>query len=147
MRRFSWFVVLTWMLVACGTTPAATPTTPAAATSALTGSTGEAAATTVVPPTMAVATIAAPGSGVETAQALAAPEPPAAALAANAKVGEDVRVGQMRWKVLEAVNEGETLKSPNASIPDATTSDICARAVRAGKYDERAGEPCKHRAS
>jgi hypothetical protein len=54
------------------------------------------------------------------AAAAAAPTAPAAPSAYQ--VGEDVRVDEVRWKVLEATDLGKTLKSTNQFVKDKTTS-------------------------
>jgi len=46
---------------------------------------------------------------------------------ANYSVGQDVQVGEVRWKILSVTDEGQTLKSDNQFIDDLTTS---ARFVR-----------------
>jgi len=60
---------------------------------------------------------AAPQSGGSNA----APAEPTAAPSAF-RVGDDVRVADVRWKVLEATDLGKTLKSTNTFIKDKTTS-------------------------
>ena len=47
--------------------------------------------------------------------------PPTAAPTAH-RVGEDVRVDEVRWKVLEAADLGQTLKSDDQFVEDKTTS-------------------------
>jgi hypothetical protein len=55
----------------------------------------------------------------------AAPQPTPAPSAHN--VGEDVQVDEVRWKVLEAVDLGQTLKSDNQFVKDKTTAGAFVR--------------------
>jgi hypothetical protein len=64
-----------------------------------------------------------PGATQPTAQeATAPPAATAAPTAQAATVGQDVRVDEVRWKVLEAEALGKQLKSTNQFIKDKTTS-------------------------
>lgn len=45
-----------------------------------------------------------------------------AAEPASYRVGQDVKVGDIRWKIIEAKDEGQTLNSDNEFIEDKTTS-------------------------
>jgi hypothetical protein len=60
------------------------------------------------------AVTAAPAAPAVTAAPTAAPQ--------AATVGQDVKVGDVRWKVLSAKDEGKTLKSDNQYIKDKTTA-------------------------
>lgn len=61
-------------------------------------------------------------SGAPAASQAPASEAPAASQAPAAyPVGQDVQVGEVRWKILEAKDEGQTLKSGNQFIKDKTT--------------------------
>lgn len=75
--------------------------------------------------TAAEAPAASQAPAVSDASASEAPttsEAPAVSQAPAAyTVGQDVQVGEVRWKILEAKDEGQTLKSDNQFIQDKTT--------------------------
>ena len=99
-------------------------------------------ATTVPTPTM----MAAPAAGTTSAQTEAQLQaPPATAMPLSPTptpgqmptstsppvlsygIGSDVRVGDVRWKVLTAANEGQTLKSDDGFADDLTTAGVFVR--------------------
>ena len=75
------------------------------------------------PTAAAINAVAKPAGDTATSAAPAATEAPAATAAPSAyAVGADVRVDEVRWKVIEAVDLGKTLKSDNEFVKDKTTS-------------------------
>jgi hypothetical protein len=71
----------------------------------------------------AAASASQPTSGPTEPEPTSAPEPTIAPTPAPA-IGQDVRVGDIRWKVLSAENLGNTLKSDNEFIKDLKTSGV-----------------------
>jgi hypothetical protein len=75
--------------------------------------TANAPAAQAATPAPVAAVTAIPAAPAVTAAPTAAPQ--------AATVGQDVKVGDVRWKVLSAKDEGKTLKSDNQFIKDKTT--------------------------
>jgi hypothetical protein len=77
----------------------------------------------------AAASASQPTSGPSEPEPTSAPEPtsvpePTIAPTPAPAIGQDVRVGDIRWKVLSAENLGNTLKSDNEFIKDLKTSGV-----------------------
>lgn len=103
-------------------TLAPTPTLPPSATPTQTPTLdpNATATPTPMPPTETLTSVPEPS-------ATPTPIPPTETPIPTYGIGEDVIVGDVRWKILSAINEGQTIKSNNQFIDDLTTTGSLIR--------------------